>query len=97
MTRAELYPVPAPVPRARLTSIAPGQITLQAVIGQATRDKLEYAQALLAHQVRPGDVAKVLDRALDALIAKLEQGKFAATSRPQARRRATMSRRRSGP
>jgi len=38
---------------------------------------------LLGHQVPSGDLAEVLDRALDALIAKLEKRKFAATDRPQ--------------
>jgi hypothetical protein len=42
---------------------------------------LRYAQSLLGHALPSGDVAEVLDRALDALIQRLEQQKFAATAR----------------
>ena len=61
---------------------------MQLTISQDTHDKLRYAQALLGHALPLGDLAQVLDRALDALIAKLEQRKFAAAaqSRPAARR-----------
>src|SRR6185503_11775722 len=61
--------------------------------GQDTRDKLRHAQELLGHRVASGDVAAMLDIALDALIAKLEKRKFAATSRPEAQRRPTRSKR----
>lgn len=52
------------------------------MIGKSIHDKLRYAQELLSHQVPSGDPAEVLDRALDALIAKLEKNKFAGTTRP---------------
>jgi hypothetical protein len=42
-------------------------------MSQAMHDKLRYAQALLSHRVAAGDVAEVLDRALDALIPVLEK------------------------
>jgi ribosomal protein L12E/L44/L45/RPP1/RPP2 len=59
-------------------------------VGQSTHDKFRYAQALLSHQVPSGDMAEVLDRALDALIDRLEKRKFAATDRPRpGRRRST--------
>src|SRR5439155_21060236 len=44
---------------------------------------LRYAKALLSHQLPSGDIAQVVDRALDALIAQLEKQKFAATARPR--------------
>jgi 5-methylcytosine-specific restriction endonuclease McrA len=44
---------------------------------------LQYAQALLGHSVPTGELAQVLDRALDTLIAHLEQQKFAKTDRPR--------------
>jgi len=37
----------------------------------------------LAHAVPGGDLAQVIDRALDALIVQLQRGKFAATERPR--------------
>ena len=64
--------------------MSPGRFALQVTIGQDTHDKLRYAQALLGHSVPSGDLAQVLDRALDALVAKLEQRRFAATARSRA-------------
>jgi len=66
-----------------VTAIGPRRFALQVSIDATTRDKLEHAKALLGHQLPSGDLAEVLDRALDALIAKLEKRKFAATERPQ--------------
>ena len=69
--------------RPRVKPLAPERFALQVTIGQATHDKLRYAQALLGHQIAASDVAVVLDRALDALIHRLEQRKFAATAEPR--------------
>jgi 5-methylcytosine-specific restriction endonuclease McrA len=74
-------------PPSRVVPVAPQRYALQLTIGQATHDKLRHAQALLGHQLPAGEIAEVLDRALDALIARLERRKFAATSRPRPRRR----------
>jgi hypothetical protein len=41
-------------------------------LGQERRDKLRRAQNLLAHAVPTGEVAQVLDRALDALLRQLK-------------------------
>ncbi len=68
---------PAPPP------IAPaGKVKLHCELSPITRDKLRYAQALLSHAVPSGDTAEIIDRALDVLIAHLEQRKFAAARRP---------------
>ena len=77
-------------PKPTLAPLSPQRFALQLTIGQSTYDKLRYAQELLSHQMPSGDVAAVLDRALDALIAYLEKRKFAATRRPR-RPRATRS------
>ncbi len=53
---------------------------LQVTISKSTHDKLRYVQALLSHAVSKGNVAEVLDRSLDALIAQVERKKFAAPS-----------------
>ena len=58
-------------------------VVLRLVLPEATHAKLRHAQALLAHAAPGGDVAQVVDRALDALIAQLERRKFAATKRPR--------------
>src|SRR6185295_18215578 len=44
---------------------------VQVTISKSTHDKLRYAQELLGHALPSGDVARVLDRALDSLIAQL--------------------------
>ncbi len=83
-------PVQAFAKRPKVAPLSPEQFLLQLTIGQSTHDKLRYAQALLSHQVPSGDLAQVLDRALDALIVTLERRKFAAATRPRpARRRST--------
>jgi hypothetical protein len=56
-------------------------------IDQATYQKLCRAQELLSHTVPSGDIAQVLDRALELLVAKLEKRKFAATEKPRSRTR----------
>jgi len=58
-------------------------------IGQATRDKLHRAQALLSHKIPDGDLATVLDRVLDLAIERLEKKKFGASSNHPARNRSS--------
>jgi len=84
----------APAPRPKVAALAPQRFALQLNIGQSTYEKLQYAQALLSHQLAPGDLAAVVDRALDALLRQLERRKFAATAQPRPRpRRATVGKR----
>jgi len=70
-------------PRSSVVPRSPGRYALQATVAEATHDKLRYAQELLGHQVPDGDIPTVLDRALDALIARLERTRFAITDRPR--------------
>ena len=72
-----------PAPPARVAPIAPQRYAIQCTVSSETHAKLRYAQELLGHAVPNGDLAQVLDRALDALIARLEQQKFARTDRPR--------------
>jgi hypothetical protein len=65
---------PAPLPRERLVQVA---------IDRTTYAMLQYARALLSHQVPSGSVSEVLRRALEPLISQLEKRKFAATDRPR--------------
>jgi hypothetical protein len=46
--------------------------------------KLVEAQALLRHQIPDGDLARVFERALDALLRDARRAKFAETDRPRA-------------
>jgi hypothetical protein len=66
----------------RVVPLAPERYAIQVSIPKATHDKLRRAQALLSHAVPSGDVAEVLDRALDALITHLEKRRYGATDRP---------------
>jgi len=66
--------------------LSPERIALQVTIAKSTYERLQYAQALLGHQIPSGDVAEVLDRALNALIGQLEKARFAATPRPRPQR-----------
>lgn len=75
---------PPPVLPARVKPLAPERFALQMTISEATRDKLERVRALLRHRIPSGDLAAVLDFALDTAVATLEREKFAATSRPRA-------------
>jgi 5-methylcytosine-specific restriction endonuclease McrA len=87
-------PVETFVDRPRVKPLSPHRFALQVTIEQSTHDKLRHAQALLGRECATGDVARVLDRALDALIAQLEKRRFAATAKPRrAQRRVTQDRR----
>jgi hypothetical protein len=50
----------------------------------ATIDKLKRAEELLSHAIPSGDVAEIIDRALDALLLQAARQKHAATDRPRA-------------
>jgi len=63
--------------------LAPERFKLQLTISRKTRERLEEARCLLAHQVPDGDLAEVVDRALDALVRELRRKKYAETEAPQ--------------
>jgi len=83
----QLAPAPVMAPRPTATPSAPGRYALHVTIARNTHEKLRHAQALLSHRLPTGDLASVLDLALDALVEKLEKRKFAKTDRPRPRRR----------
>ena len=84
--------VVAPRVKTRIAPLSPERYTLQVTLPGATHDKLRRAQELLGHAVPSGDVARVLDRALDALIGQLEKRKFGLAERPRASHRAATTR-----
>jgi len=85
--------VQVPSPQARLSPLSPERYVLQITIPRATHDKLRHAQALLGHAIPSGDVACVLDRALDFMIDVLEKRKLGATNRPRREPRPVLGRR----
>ena len=73
--------------RASVTPLSAERFALQVTIDSGTRQKLEYAKALLGHQLPSGDLAQVLDRALDALVERLEKRFGLGTRRRAGHRR----------
>jgi hypothetical protein len=70
--------------RALVQPIAPARYKLQVAIDARTEEKLRRARDLMRHANPSGDLAVVLDRALDLLVADLERAKLAAVRRPRA-------------
>jgi 5-methylcytosine-specific restriction endonuclease McrA len=66
---------------AQVRGSVPERYLIRLAISKSTHDKLRRAQALLSYAVPAGDVAQVLDRALDALIADVEKKRFGAKKR----------------
>ncbi len=68
---------PVTLPPARLEPLAPSRHRLELTVSTEVRAKLERARDLMSHRVERrscgGDLETVLDRALDALLAKLEK------------------------
>jgi hypothetical protein len=63
------------------------RFALQVTIDYDTYQRLCRAQELMSHALPSGDIAQVLDRALDLLVSKLEKRKFGATEKPRTRTR----------
>jgi len=72
-----------PARPAVVVPLAPERYKVQFTASAATREKLRRAQELLCHRIPGGDVAAVIDLALDVLVRDLEKKKFAATERPR--------------
>ncbi len=90
-------PSPEPAPAQLADPVPPPRYVLQIPITEATHAKVRRAQALLAHAVPSGDLAGVIDRALDLLIARLEKQKGAAPVAPRRAREINVPRGRTIP
>jgi hypothetical protein len=62
--------------------IAPGRYVVQFTIGEADRERLQYALELMSHRNPKGSLAFLNRVALELLIEQLEKDKFAATDDP---------------
>jgi hypothetical protein len=84
-------PPPASPPRAPAratvepTSEARYRIQLNA--SSSLKEKLELFQALVSHSIPNGDVAAVLERALDLALEQVQKQRFAKTDMPRNRRK----------
>jgi 5-methylcytosine-specific restriction endonuclease McrA len=88
-----------PAPSLQLAPAAPEIAPLRAerykvqfTANQQLRDKITQAQDLLRHQVPDGDLATVVERALDLLIAERMKRRFALVRRPRAKTKRKPSR-----
>jgi hypothetical protein len=78
---------------AGVVPLSAGRYKIQFTADERVRDKLKLAQDLLRHQVPGGDVAVVVERALDLLIALRKKQLFAETSKPRRLARSAESQR----
>jgi len=72
--------VPGPVAGGEAAALRKRYL-VRLTIDEATHEKLLRVQAMLSHAVPDGNLAKVLDRALDALLVQLEKRKIGAATR----------------
>jgi 5-methylcytosine-specific restriction endonuclease McrA len=72
-----------PPSAASVVALSPGRYKIQFTADERVRDKLKLAQDLLRHHVPGGDVALVVERALDLLIASRKKQLFAETDKPR--------------
>jgi len=82
-------PAPAPLPPRRDRDpepLAPGRYKLTLTISESTRGKLKQLEDLLAHKIRKGDTAAILDRALDVLLTQVRKRKMGITQKPRSPR-----------
>jgi hypothetical protein len=83
--------------RASAKALSPGRFKLEFTAGQALHDKLEQLQDLLRHQVPDGDLATIVERAVDMLICKTMKERFAQSNAPRKPRSIKARRRRNAP
>jgi hypothetical protein len=69
--------------RPKVEPVAEETFRIHFTAGAAFRDKLKQAQDLLRHRVPTGDVPKVFELALDALIERVEKERFAKGRKPR--------------
>jgi hypothetical protein len=73
---------PAPAPRP-VTPLGQERYRIQLTATQGLHDKLKQAQELLRHRVPNGDIATVVELALERLVRDLKKERFAQTERPR--------------
>jgi hypothetical protein len=85
-------PVPVPAPARRscrprsIEPLSPGRYKVQLTASATLKGKLELARDLLRHAIPSGDLACIIERALDVLIERTMKRRFARTSAPHAAR-----------
>jgi len=80
--------LPPPVPAARIARPEPlgaERYRVQFTADPETHAQLEELRSLMRHQIPDGDVAKILSKAISALLAQVRKQKFAESARPRLR------------
>jgi len=77
---------PAAAAGPQLTPLSETRHKVQFTASDELRKKLEHAQDLMRHANAEGDLAVVVERAVDLLLEKLEKQRLGKTSRPRAPR-----------
>jgi hypothetical protein len=77
------FALEAPRQRASSAPLSPGRYKLELTAGQALHDKLEQLKQLLRHQVPDGDLARIVELAVDLLVDKTMKQRFAQTRAPK--------------
>jgi hypothetical protein len=75
---------PAPTP---VEPLSEARYRIQLNASAALKEKLDRLRALTSHSNPTGDIAVVIERALDWALEKVEKQRFAKTNRPRASRR----------
>jgi hypothetical protein len=70
--------------RARVAPFSAEAFAVQFTRSREADERFRHLQDLLGHQVSRADIAEVYDRAVRALIAKMERVRFGACERPRA-------------
>ena len=82
---------PAPEQRPVVRPLSEDTFKVQFTAKRPPREKLKEAQALLRHAVPDGDLAEIVERALDLLIAQKKKERFAVGRKPRATAAASSS------
>ncbi len=63
--------------------VGPQTFKLEVVVSEEQLEKIEAARGLLRHRNPEGDLAAIIELAMDVLIAKVEKQRFRVTDRPR--------------
>ena len=69
--------------RARVTPLSADSYAVQFTRSREADERFRYAQDLLGHSVKAGDIAEVYDRAIKLLVERLEKVRLGACAKPR--------------
>ena len=77
------FALQSPRPSCSSTPLSPGRYKVQFTAGQALHDKLDQLKDLLRHQVPDGDLATIVELAVDMLVDDTLKKRFAQATKPR--------------